>query len=166
MVGITVLAAAGGAIPATDTPVRLTLETSTGSSVLVPSEATLDCRSSARGTGFLTRAARPACALVRSGVLTDLAKEHRAPRLCSQLYGGPQRARITGTVGHRRVTLSIDRSDGCGVNDWDRLRALLGDPERTGVIPRPSASVTTTTMPTPATYRVARGDSLTTIAKQ
>src|SRR5215203_2137077 len=166
MVAIAVLAAAGAALPATDAPVRLTLEARTGPSVLVPTEATHECRDATRGTDFLRRAARPPWALVRSGVVADIAKEHRAARLCGEIYGGPQRARITGTVGRRRVTVSIDRTDSCGINDWNRLRALLGDPERTGAVPRPSASVTTTTIPAPATYRVAPGDTLTEIAKQ
>jgi LysM repeat protein len=163
---VAVLLAAGRATPAATPSARVTLEASTGSSVLVPTEATLDCGDRARGTGFLARAAKPACALVRQGVLTDIAKEHRVARVCTEVYGGPQRARISGTVGRGRVALSIDRGDGCGIGDWDRLRALLGDPERSGVIPRPSTSTTTTTVPPPATYHVARGDTLTEIAKQ
>ncbi len=162
----TIIVAVGGATPAADPAVHLTLEARTGSSVLVPSEATLECGGHARGTGFLARAAEPACVLVRSGVLADVAKAHRTARLCTELYGGPQRARITGTVGRRRLKVSIDRSDGCGIDDWNMLRALVGAPERRGAIPRPRASVTTTTTPPPATYRVARGDTLTEIAKQ
>ena len=52
-------------------------------------------------------------------------------RLCSQIFGGPQRAEITGSVRGSRVSLTVTRSDGCGVGDWDALHALLGDPERT-----------------------------------
>jgi LysM repeat protein len=163
---VAVLMAAGRATPAAPPSARVTLEASTGLSVLVPSEATLDCNDGARATGFLARAAKPACALVRQGVLTDVAKEHRVARVCTEVYGGPQRARITGTVGRQRVAVSINRNDGCGIGDWDRLRALLGDPERSGAMPRPSASATTTTIPPPATYHVARGDTLTGIAKQ
>jgi len=125
-----------------------------------------DSRRVDRGTGFLARAAKPACAAVRRGVLTDVAKTHRTARLCTEVYGGPQRARITGTVGRRRIAVSIDRGDGCGIDDWNRLRALLGAPERSGAITRTRASVTTTTTPPPVTYRVERGDTLTEIAKQ
>jgi LysM repeat protein len=98
--------------------------------------------------------------------VTKIAKQHRVPRLCADGYGGPQRARITGTVGGRRVTVTVNRSDGCGIAEWDAMRALLGDPERTGAIaPRSLAAATTTTAP-PTTYRVQRGDTLTEIAKQ
>jgi LysM repeat protein len=136
-------------------------------SVLVPSEATLDCDGGARGTGYLAKVAKPACALARKGTVAAIATEHRGTRLCHEGYGGPQRATITGTIGGRRVKVTIDRADGCGIDDWNRLRALLGAPERRGAIPRRKASTsTTTTTAPPATYVVQRGDTLTDIAKQ
>lgn len=159
-----------GGVAAASTPrAELTIDANTGAltSVLVPTEATLECDGDAQGTGFLEHAARSACAAVRTGVVTQVAREHRKTRLCGEIYGGPQRARITGTIGTKRVVLNVDRGDGCGIADWTRLRALLGDPERSGDIPRPrhATSTTTTTAP-PATYRVERGDTLTEIAKQ
>jgi LysM repeat protein len=145
------------------------METNTGSvtSVLVPSEATLTCDRAARGTGFVRRVATPACALVRSGAVTKVAARDRSPRLCADVYGGPQRAHVHGTIGGRRIDVTIDRGDGCGIDDWSDLQALLGDPERRGVIPRAGAAVpTTTTTPPARSYRVQRGDTLTEIAKQ
>jgi LysM repeat protein len=163
-----VVVALVGVAASTNPPVRLTIDTNTGSvtSVLVPTEATLRCDRAARGTGFLARASKPACALVRDGTVADVAAQQRKARLCSEEYGGPQRARIRGTVGRQRITITLDRSDGCGIADWNRLLALLGDPERSGAIPRPRASATTTTTAPPTTYRVARGDTLTDIAKR
>jgi len=49
-------------------------------------------------------------------------------RPCPELYGGPQRARITGTVRGRSVDRSIDRTNGCGIRDWELLELLLGPP--------------------------------------
>jgi LysM repeat protein len=171
LVGL-LLVLAGTAAPATaaDPPVRLAVETSTGSvtTVLVPSAATLDCDDDVRGTGFLRHVAAAACAAARNGTVAAVATEHRGARICREGYGGPQRATISGTVGQRRVNVAIDRSDSCGIDDWNRLVALLGDPERRGTIPRrkqTSASTTTTTTP-PVTYVVRRGDTLTVIAKQ
>jgi LysM repeat protein len=159
----------GASASARDASARLTLETRTGSvtSVLVPTEATLTCDRGARGTGFVRRAATPACALVRTGVVGKIAALHRGPRLCAEMYGGPQHAHVHGTVGGRRVDMAIDRGDGCGIDDWNKLQALLGDPERRGAIPRPGAATPTTTTTTspPTTYRVQRGDTLTTIAR-
>ncbi len=164
----TVLVAVGSATPAAERPARLDIEARTGSvtSVLVPSEATLECDDGVHGTGFLRHVAKPACALVRKPVFIAVVTEHRAARLCTEAYGGPQRARITGTIGHRRVDVTIDRSDGCGIDDWNRLRRLLGAPERSGPIPRRRPSAATTTTAPPPTYRVQRGDTLTKIAKQ
>jgi LysM repeat protein len=166
-----IFVAAAGAAPATaaDPTVRLTVEANTGSvtSVLVPSAATLDCDDDVRGTGFLRNVAKPACALARKGTVTAIASAHRRARICREGYGGPQRATITGTIGQRRVSVTIDRADGCGIEEWERMRALLGDPERRGTIPRPKATAATTTTTTPpATYVVQRGDTLTEIAKQ
>ena len=138
-------------------------------SVLVPSQATLDCDGGARATGYLSKVAKPACALAGKGTVTAIATEHRGTRLCHEGYGGPQRATITGKIGGQRVSVTIDRADGCGIDDWNRLRPLLGAPERRGAIPRRKASAsapTTTTTAAPATYLVQRGDTLTNIAKQ
>jgi LysM repeat protein len=162
----TILVAAGGATPAADRPVRLAIQANTGSvtSVLVPSNATLECDHGAQGTGYLEHAATAACALVRRGVLTAVANEHRHARLCTEVDGGPQRAQISGTIGRRRVAVSISRSDGCGIDDWNRLVPLLGDPERRGAIPRRRPSPATTTSAPPTTYLVQPGDTLTDIA--
>ena len=166
------LVGAGVAAPAADAAaadptVRLAVEASTGSTALVPSAATLDCGDETRGTGFLKNVAKPACAMARTGAVTTIATEHRGARICREGYGGPQRATITGSVGRKRVSITIDRSDGCGIDDWNRLLALLGDPERRGTIPRPKrASATTTTTAPAVTYVVQRGDTLTEIAKQ
>jgi LysM repeat protein len=163
------LVAPSGVASAAESSVHLTIDASTGSvtSVLVPSEATLDCDDGASGSGFLAKAAKPACALARKGTVRKIAAEHRRPRVCVDVFGGPQRATIRGTVRGRRVSMTIDRSDGCGIDDWNRLLPLLGDPERRGVIPKAvKASSTTTTTAPPTTYVVQRGDTLTEIAKR
>jgi hypothetical protein len=110
---------------------RLTITTDTGTSAatLVRSRATLRCDGSTSATGFLRTSARRACRAVQGGAVDRVVAAHRRRRLCTQLYGGPQRGRITGTVGGRKVDLTVTRTDGCGVADWDALKNLLGDPE-------------------------------------
>jgi LysM repeat protein len=156
------------ASPASDPTARLTIDTSTGpvTAVLVPSEATLRCGGSARATGFLRNVGAPACALVRKGTVAKVAAELRGPRLCSEEYGGPQQASIRGTIAGKRIDATITRADGCGIDEWNRLRALLGDPERRGTIPRPTRTTATTTTAPPVRYQGQRGDTLTDIAKQ
>jgi len=46
-------------------------------------------------------------------------------RICTEIYGGPQRARIRGEVDGRLVDVIIQRNNGCGIDDWDALRGVL-----------------------------------------
>jgi hypothetical protein len=40
---------------------------------------------------------------------------------CTMIYGGPQKAAITGTVDGQPVTASFNRSNGCEIARWDKL---------------------------------------------
>lgn len=53
-------------------------------------------------------------------------------RICTEIYGGPDEAHITGTLDGQPVDLVVDRADGCGIDDWDRT---LGD-----VLPAPAGT--------------------------
>ena len=44
---------------------------------------------------------------------------------CTQIYGGPEEARIAGTVKGRAVDASFSRSNGCEIDRWDRLAPVL-----------------------------------------
>lgn len=61
----------------------------------------------------------------------DLAREPEpfAPipgdSLCTEIYGGPQTATVSGTYRGQPVTLELSRTDGCRTAQWDRLGALL-----------------------------------------
>lgn len=158
-----VAAASAGTTPTTE----LTIQASTGTatSALVVSNATLRCGGAPSATGFLRRAATPACAAVRDGAVRRVAARQRKPRICTEGYAGPQSALVRGTIGGRRIDVSVSRTDGCGTADWDELLPLLGPPERIGRIrARPRVAVTTSAPP--VVYQVRRGDSLTGIARQ
>ncbi len=76
--------------------------------------------------GSLPRPARACAKLASSG-----AKVFAAPRpdvACTQLYGGPQRARIVGTVGGKRIWTTVTRTDGCEIARWQRLSPWLLPP--------------------------------------
>jgi hypothetical protein len=45
---------------------------------------------------------------------------------CTQQYGGPEEARMTGTLEGRPVDVTVDRTNGCGIADYDALFAALG----------------------------------------
>ena len=44
---------------------------------------------------------------------------------CTQIYGGPEEARIAGTVKGRAVDASFSRNNGCEIDRWDRLAPVL-----------------------------------------
>jgi hypothetical protein len=46
-------------------------------------------------------------------------------QVCTQIYGGPQQARVTGTLGGRRVSARFRRTNGCEIARWNRLAFLF-----------------------------------------
>jgi hypothetical protein len=91
--------------------------------------AHLRCTASgARADGFLRSVgARRACATARR-IAAFLASRPDPNRACSQIFGGPERALVAGTIGGRRVRRSFARTDGCKVADWRRAMPLLPRP--------------------------------------
>ena len=49
---------------------------------------------------------------------------------CTEIYGGPQRALVTGRLRGHRVRARFDRHDGCQIARWERVRFLF--PVETG----------------------------------
>ncbi|WP_448612984.1 SSI family serine proteinase inhibitor [Modestobacter sp. URMC 112] len=56
-----------------------------------------------------------------------------ADTMCTEQYGGPQTASVTGTWRGEPVDLSLSRTDGCRITQWDQLGPLLPGP--VGVLP-------------------------------
>ncbi len=48
------------------------------------------------------------------------------PKLCTQQYGGPQVAAVTGMFHGRAVDATFQRTDGCEIARWKAMSALLG----------------------------------------
>jgi hypothetical protein len=47
-------------------------------------------------------------------------------RACTELYGGPETAHLTGTLDGEPVDVTITRNNGCGIADYDALFEALG----------------------------------------
>lgn len=45
--------------------------------------------------------------------------------ICTELYGGREEARITGTLDGAPVDAALSRVNGCEIDRWERLRPLL-----------------------------------------
>ena len=82
----------------------------------------------ARADGFLRSVGAPrACSTARR-LAHFLASKPDADRACAQIFGGPDRALVTGTIGGRRVRRAFSRTDACKVADWRRAMPLLPRP--------------------------------------
>ncbi|GAA1911265.1 SSI family serine proteinase inhibitor [Streptantibioticus ferralitis] len=58
-------------------------------------------------------------------------------QMCTELYGGPQTARITGTWRGRHVEDTYTRTDGCQAARWQRMEPVLPEPGRPPRTPAP-----------------------------
>lgn len=66
--------------------------------------------------------AKDACrALARPAVQNRLVRGPSPEQVCTQVYGGPQTAMLSGTLDRRSVSTVVTRDDGCGIGDWDNL---------------------------------------------
>lgn len=46
-------------------------------------------------------------------------------QICTEIYGGADVALIVGEINGQQVNLQIDRTNGCGIADWESLGAAL-----------------------------------------
>ena len=66
------------------------------------------------------------CERAQTGKLAALAEPDDATGACTQQYGGPEQAHMTGTLEGEPVDVTVARSDGCGIADYEALFAALG----------------------------------------
>ena len=75
-------------------------------------------------TGDVDLDDQAACeALAQPDVQQRLIEGPPADQICTEQYGGPDTATITGTIDETPVDAVIDRTNGCGISDWDHLLA-------------------------------------------
>ncbi len=70
--------------------------------------------------------AEAACAAIAAG---GLAAFEPTPMdvACTEQWGGPQTASVTGTIGGEAVRAGFSRTNGCEISRWDAVEALFGD---------------------------------------
>jgi hypothetical protein len=64
------------------------------------------------------------CAATK-GLSSDDMAPPPADQACTQIYGGPETATVTGTLNGERVDESFKRTDGCEIDRWQKVQALL-----------------------------------------
>lgn len=47
---------------------------------------------------------------------------------CTEIYGGPQQARVVGTISGKRIWTTFTRTNGCEIGRWNRLSPWLLPP--------------------------------------
>lgn len=63
-------------------------------------------------------------ALADTDVRSRLVDGPPTDQVCTEQYGGPDLATITGVIDEQPIDTTVDRTNGCGISDWDDL---LGD---------------------------------------
>jgi hypothetical protein len=81
------------------------------------------------GTGPITvehscGASKP-CDRAQLDELAAVARPADPQRACTLQYGGPEKARVTGTLEGEPVDVAITRTNGCGIADYQALFAAL-----------------------------------------
>jgi hypothetical protein len=64
-----------------------------------------------------------ACAFLAEGV--PVLWQDRGEQVCTEIYGGPEEARIVGVVRGEPVEVELNRINGCAIEIWDRSLAVL-----------------------------------------
>lgn len=117
-------AATGAATPAGPGPTSLRVAYWDDGAKAVPDEIwTLECNPP-RGT--LPRP-RVACRKIAAGgpkLFAPLPQD----LVCTQIWGGPQKARVVGKVAGKRVWAVFNRSNGCHISRWNALSPWLLPP--------------------------------------
>jgi hypothetical protein len=87
----------------------------------------LTCRGRTRRASGLLAGRVPAarlCARTRA-IAPLLTRPPPARRACTQIYGGPQTLRVTGTIDRLRVRRRFGRTNGCEIADFARVARAL-----------------------------------------
>lgn len=66
--------------------------------------------------------------LANPDVVSRLVEGPPTDQVCTEQYGGPDVATISGTIDDQPVDTTVDRTDGCGISDWEELLADLLPP--------------------------------------
>jgi hypothetical protein len=68
---------------------------------------------------------RPAAACTRLARLARPFAPTPKDTVCTQIYGGPQQALVTGRFRGHLVRARFSRTDGCEIARWNRIRFLF-----------------------------------------
>jgi len=112
--------AGSSASPSATTSLRVTYWPDGGQGTVEPSVWKLGCNP-ARGT---LRNASVTCRRLGAGGVSFFTPV-RPDAACTEIYGGPQTARVVGKVAGKRIWATFSRTNGCHISRWDRVSPWL-----------------------------------------
>lgn len=71
-------------------------------------------------------AAEAACAALKVNAALLSPEPRRTDQACTEQYGGPQTATVTGVVDGVPVEAEFSRTNGCEISAWDAAKDVLG----------------------------------------
>ncbi|MBG0741332.1 serine protease inhibitor [Paeniglutamicibacter antarcticus] len=87
---------------------------------------TLSCTNGVPAPGSQLPSAEAACALIKNNPTLLESPARNAGQACTQQYGGPQQATVTGMLDQKTVSASFSRTNGCAIAAWDAAKDLFG----------------------------------------
>ena len=100
--------------------------------VVKPSESepaihyTLTCKGGAPTDESQHPTAAKACQTLKNNPALLIPQPRNKDVVCTQQYGGPQTATVTGVVDGVPVDMSFSRRDGCEISQWNGAASILG----------------------------------------
>lgn len=86
----------------------------------------LDCRGSVLEETSTLPNALKACEFLLDNPKV-LEQEFPSDQICTEIYGGPETAEISGIIAGKSVNTSLSRNNGCNIKHWDDLAVLLNE---------------------------------------
>lgn len=91
-----------------------------------PVSYTLVCRGGAPAAESKHPAAAAACTALKNNPALLERKPKAVDQVCTEQYGGPQTASVSGAVDGVEVSASYSLTDGCEISAWNAVRDILG----------------------------------------
>ncbi|NJP68379.1 SSI family serine proteinase inhibitor [Streptomyces spiramenti] len=112
---------ATGAAAPQEPETRLVISVSENGELSDARETTLTCNP-AGGEHSAPQAACDELDAAGAAVLSPVSRTS----VCTQMYGGPETARVTGVWAGQPVDAEFSRTNGCEMHRWDQLGTVLG----------------------------------------
>jgi hypothetical protein len=91
-----------------------------------PQKYTLVCINGSAAAESKHPTANAACTALKNNPSLLSPAPIRTDQACTQQYGGPQTAKVTGAVDGVEVDVSYSRTDGCQIALWDAASPIIG----------------------------------------